>query len=240
MNPKRITNIASRNPNPNKILRRLPLAAIALLLPTPALAHHGMGGQPPETFFQGLLSGLAHPVIGLDHLLFLLMAGVLAGSLEAAARYRASALFVVSGLLGTSVHLAAIDLPAAEALIAISVIAGGALVRSSRRPGIAALAALFAVAGVVHGYAYGESIVGVVGAPLSAYLAGLVLIQCAVVGGVAFILDSLDDRSSPISPILTQATSRRSRIQEGIAGGVRLAGSLAVAGGALFLALSLV
>jgi len=223
---------------PTKFLRCLPLAAIGLLMPEPAFAHHGMGGRPPETFAEGLLSGLAHPVIGLDHLLFLLMAGALAGSLEAAVRYRVAALFVVSGLLGTSVHLAAIHLPGAEALIAISVIAGGALVRSSRRPGIAPLAALFAIAGVVHGYAYAESIVGVEAAPLLAYLGGLVVIQCAVVGGVAFVLDALDDRSSPISTVLIQAGERRPRIQRGIAEGVRLAGSLAVAAGALFLALS--
>ena len=34
----------------------------------PALAHHVMGGRMPATFGQGFLSGLGHPVIGLDHL----------------------------------------------------------------------------------------------------------------------------------------------------------------------------
>jgi urease accessory protein len=223
-----------------KILRCLPLTTIVLLLPTPAFAHHLMGGEPPATFAQGLLSGLAHPVLGLDHFLFLLMAGALTGSLEATARYRMAALFVVSGLLGTSVHLAAIDLPGAEALIAISVIVGGALVRSSRRPGVAPLAGLFAVAGVLHGYAYAESVVGVENAPLLAYLGGLVVIQCAVVGGVAFALDASGDRSSPIPPILIEAGARPSRMRRGVASGVRLAGGLAIGGGALFLALSLV
>ena len=42
---------------------------------------------------------------------------------------------------------------------------------------------LFAVAGLVHGYALGESIVGAEPSPLLAYLAGLLIIQTAI--GVA-------------------------------------------------------
>src|SRR5262244_1869797 len=43
----------------------------ALLLADPAFAHHLMGGRMPSTFVEGLLSGLGHPVIGIDHLAFL-------------------------------------------------------------------------------------------------------------------------------------------------------------------------
>ena len=39
-----------------------------------------MGGATPATFWQGLASGVGHPVIGLDHLVFLLAAGVLFGA----------------------------------------------------------------------------------------------------------------------------------------------------------------
>ena len=208
----------------SKVVRCLSFAAIGLLLPAPAFAHHAMGGQPPETFLQGLLSGLVHPVIGLDHFLFLLMAGALAYSLETPLRYSTPALFVVSGLLGTSLHLAAINLPNAEVMIAISVIVGGGLVLSHRRLGAAPLGALFAVAGIFHGYAYAESIVGVERTPLVAYLSGLVLIQGAVVVGVPFGLRALNDLSRP--PY--------------VARGERWAGGVAVIGGALFLALNFV
>jgi urease accessory protein len=37
------------------------------LLAEPAFAHHLMGGRTPSTFADGLLSGLGHPIIGLDH-----------------------------------------------------------------------------------------------------------------------------------------------------------------------------
>ena len=44
-----------------------------LLLASPALAHHpfGMGDSSELTAWQGLLSGIGHPLLGPDHLLFL-------------------------------------------------------------------------------------------------------------------------------------------------------------------------
>ncbi len=205
----------------SKAVRCLSFAAAALFLPLPAFAHHGWGGRPPETFLQGFLSGLAHPVIGLDHFLFLLMAGALVRSLEKPVNHSAAALLVVSGLFGTSLHLAAVSLPTPEVMIAASVIVGGGLVLSRRRLGAASLCMLFAVAGIFHGYAYAESIIGVEGTPLVAYLSGLVLIQYAVVAGVPIALNALNDLSEP--PYVVR--------------GERLAGGTAVVGGALFLAL---
>ncbi|NJN32344.1 MAG: hypothetical protein HC824_19395, partial [Synechococcales cyanobacterium RM1_1_8] len=32
----------------------------------PALAHHPLGGRLPTNAFEGLMSGLAHPILGLD------------------------------------------------------------------------------------------------------------------------------------------------------------------------------
>ena len=40
-----------------------------------AVAHHVMDRNLPVTFMQGLLSGLGHPVIGLDHLAALIAVG---------------------------------------------------------------------------------------------------------------------------------------------------------------------
>ena len=36
-----------------------------------AMAHHAMGGRMPANFFEGFISGLAHPIIGLDHFAFI-------------------------------------------------------------------------------------------------------------------------------------------------------------------------
>ena len=39
-------------------------------LASPALAHQPMGGVVPETLLHGLMSGVGHPIIGLDHFAF--------------------------------------------------------------------------------------------------------------------------------------------------------------------------
>ncbi len=168
------------------------LAALGLSWPVPAFAHHAMGGEAPSTFLQGFLSGLAHPVIGPDHFVFLLTAGVLAHWLKSPLLYVTPALFVMFGLAGTGVHLAGFDLSSVEVVIALSVIVAGALVLSRRRPGLVALGLFFALAGVFHGYAYAESIIGAQSGPLVAYLAGLALTQFAVIMGVAASLRKLN------------------------------------------------
>ncbi len=168
------------------------VAALGLSLPAPAFAHHAVGGETPLTFLQGFISGLVHPVIGPDHLFFLLTAGVLAHWLKSPLLYATSVVFVLSGLAGTGLHLAGFDMSSAEVVIALSVIVSGAMVLSRRHPGVVALSLFFALAGVFHGYAYAESIVGAQSGPLVAYLAGLALIQVAIITAVAAALRKLN------------------------------------------------
>src|SRR6187401_3797779 len=97
----------------------------ALIAARPALAHHVMGGRMPATFGEGFLSGLGHPVIGLDHL-----AAVVAVGCLAAAHRSASALavaFVLAMMGGVALHLHGTAVPAAESLVALTVLALGAL-----------------------------------------------------------------------------------------------------------------
>lgn len=207
----------------SSLIRRFAVAALAVSISTPAFAHHGMGGQTPTTILQGLLSGLAHPVIGPDHLLFLIVSGVFVWMLDGAARYRAVAFLVAGQLLGTSIHLSAIGLPIVEAMIAVSVVVGGGLLFARRRPSAGQLAMLLMGAGTFHGYAFAESIVGAEATPLAAYLAGLALIQALVLVGISAALEAVERRSG--APL--------------VARGQRLAGGIAVAGGTLLLALAL-
>lgn len=170
----------------------------------PALAHHAMGGELPSTFSQGLLSGLGHPVIGLDHLAFLIAAGVIAG--VAGLRLWMPAVFVVASIVGVFIHVQEFNLPAVELLIALSVVALGVLLAADwSKLGKSAWAAIFAVAGVFHGYAFGESIVGAEQTPLFAYLIGLAVIQSAVGGGVALLAFNQVWKSSELAPRLVGA-----------------------------------
>lgn len=158
-------------------------SAAAMLAAEPALAHHVMDGRMPVTFGQGLLSGLGHPVIGLDHLAALVGAGLVAARMRRGLAL--PVLFVIAMAAGVAGHLARFDAPSIEVWVALSVVAlGAAAVAGSRVPaGFAAL--LFAAAGAVNGYALGESIVGAEPTPLAAYVVGLVAVQAAIATGVA-------------------------------------------------------
>ena len=160
-----------------------PRAAIACalslaLLPAPAFAHHVMDGAMPSTFTAGFLSGAGHPIIGLDHFAFI--AGVGIASAVVSGGFIAILAFIGATLAGCGLHLAGITLPLAEIVIAASVLLVGAMIMSGRALSVAAAAAVFAVTGLFHGYAYGESIFGAEQTPLLAYLIGFAAIQTAI------------------------------------------------------------
>lgn len=152
-------------------------ALFVAAMPAAAFAHHVMDGALPATPLQGLLSGLGHPVIGLDHLAALVAVGCVASLLPAGALLALG--FVIAGLAGVALHLGAFTLPAVEPLVAISVLALGLFAALALRRVVPA-AILFGLAGFVHGYALAESIIGAEPAPLYAYLAGLAIIQFAL------------------------------------------------------------
>ena len=183
------------------VIARGGLAAIAtLLLATPALAHHPFGGEAPQTVLQGLLSGLGHPVIGLDHLAFVIAVGLLAAVLR---RRTLPIVFLLAAVVGTGLHLAELNLPAPEVVISGSVLLFGLLAVTRRQLNAPTVMASAALAGIFHGYAYGEAIVGAEPMPLMAYLAGFTLIQGAIAYTSYFLSQrSLNrDRSAGVIPV---------------------------------------
>jgi len=163
----------------------LPLLAAALAA-GPAAAHHVMDGELPATFGQGLLSGLGHPVIGIDHLAFLVAVGVAVGI--GRLPLLTSATFVAASALGVALHVQGVPLPGAELAVAASVIVVGALLWRGVALSAGAWMGLFGLAGLFHGYAYGESIFGAGVTPLLAYLLGLVIVQSALATGIAVLV----------------------------------------------------
>ena len=172
----------------------LAMLAFALLgQPGDALAHHMIGDEVPRNFLEGFLSGLAHPIIGIDHFAFILAAGLIAAKVA-----RGKTLLVVflgASLSGCVVHLAGFTVTEANIVVAISVIGVGAFLVADKRTHWSLLATGFALAGVFHGYAYGETIVGAEPAPLTSYLVGLILIQYAVAMGAFAAARQFESRS---------------------------------------------
>ena len=160
------------------------------LVPTMAAAHHAMDGQLPDSLVAGLLSGLGHPVIGWDHLAFVLGIGVL--SALAGLGAGPVAVFVAGTVAGCLFHVGGVDLPAAELAIALSILGLAAAIALRRGRGPLMPLAM-GLAGLFHGYAYGESIVGAEPTPLVAYLAGFAVIQAAIGLGAARLVDWLSN-----------------------------------------------
>lgn len=184
----------------NRQLARSGLGLIVIALSSaPAFAHHVMGGRMPATFGEGILSGLGHPVIGLDHFGAVVAVGCLAAVHRAASALVVA--FVLAMMAGVALHLHGATVPGTEMLVALTVIALGALMLHHRQVPAGVALVLFAMVGVIHGYAFGESIYGAEPIPLYAYLLGLAVIQGAIALGAAKIARSLAQRSSDLSPL---------------------------------------
>jgi len=169
-----------------KIMKAFIVAATSLaVLPRIVWAHHFMGGGLPETFAQGLLSGFGHPVIGPDHAVFIVAAGFFLALVEGG-MWGVLAL-IAGSLFGAALHLTGFSLPGGEIGVALSVILIGGLLMARRRIRLSWLASCLALAGILHGYAYAESIFGAEATPLVAYLVGFSVIQLGI-AAAAFLI----------------------------------------------------
>ena len=155
-----------------------------LVFASPASAHHPMGGRVPSNFFEGFMSGLAHPVIGLDHLAFIVAIGLVASIKTQGILIPIS--FVLSAMLGTGLHLLGINLPVVELVVSASILLFGVLLASKNSPNALVIVGLSAIAGLFHGNAYGEAIFGAQTTALVSYLVGFTLIQLVISGASFF------------------------------------------------------
>ena len=179
-------------------LRTLALVIGIIILETlispPALAHHPLDGRLPANFFEGIMSGFGHPVIGFDHLAFVIASGLIA--LGIAGGMIIPIAFVIATSIGAGIHLASIDLPVPEIFIAASVVLFGILLifrgkKQQNRSYNFIILSLAALAGLFHGFAYGEGIFGAETTPLVAYLIGFTIIQLVISLGTYLLATKL-------------------------------------------------
>ncbi len=143
----------------------------APLLAAPASAHHLMElFQLKPGPMAGLLSGLGHPLLGPDHLLFLLSLGLV--GISQPRRWMLGLLAI--GLAASGFGLLVPHLPGAEALVALSLVALG-LVMLGHWPRWTLLPAI-----ALHGYVLSDAVIGWEPTPVAAYLLGLLLSQAAL------------------------------------------------------------
>ena len=135
-------------------LRTLPLAAAAILLAQPALAHEqaDVGG--------GLAAGLLHPLTGADHLIAMVAVGIWGAQLGAPAIWVLPITFPLVMAFGGVLGILHVPLPMPEVVIALSaLVLGGAVALRLKLP-FAAAAAIVAVFAIFHGHAHGAELPG--------------------------------------------------------------------------------
>ena len=183
------------------------LLSLLVLNAVPAYAHHPLAGSPMETFAHGILSGIGHPILGFDHLFFVVALGVAAAF---TGRQLLAPLFYLAAMVaGVLLCVSGMVLPAVEHVIAASIVVLGALVLMGLRLSLPTAGVLFAGAGLFHGWAFGQTIAGVeaAGAPvLAGYLIGLFALQWLVAVGAGYFASSgWKALSGDIRPRLTGA-----------------------------------
>lgn len=173
------------------------------LLASPAFAHHMESGQAPTGALAGLLSGLGHPLIGWDHALFLLAIGLLAAATGAVRAMPAA--FVLTVTAGVAVQYALPGLPVLPWLAPATVLAVAAGMLA--RPGtpLSLWIAVIAAAGLIHGQAYAQAIVGAEPTPLAAYLFGLALVQTALTVALALLVQRVPGLAARAGGLLRAA-----------------------------------
>ncbi len=145
------------------------LLPILLLAPTALIAH------PGHDHGDGFAAGLAHPLLGLDHLVAMLAVGVLAARLGGHAR-----LALPGSFLGGVLALGLLGFGGAENalvqhLVIASIIVLGGVLALALRPPLVVVVALAAIFGAAHGYAHGTGAAGDGG-----YLLGFLLATAAL------------------------------------------------------------
>lgn len=185
----------------NRIAARGLAAAAMGLAAAPAWAHHMEGGATPTTLMDGLLSGLGHPVIGADHALFLLAIGLLAALRRRI--WSLPAAFVVAMIGGVLGAVLLGDPLAVSALAPFTVVAVAVLMIAAPRTPETVLIPLALVAGLVHGTAFAQAIIGAEPTPIVAYLGGLASIQLVLTIGVALLARLLLNHlpARPVHPL---------------------------------------
>jgi urease accessory protein len=104
------------------------------------------------------LSGIKHPISGLDHVVAMIAVGLWGAQLGAPAIWVLPVAFPMVMALGGMLGLLGVPLPGIEVGIAASAILLGAAVMLELRPPLAAAAALVTFFAIFHGYAHGSEL----------------------------------------------------------------------------------
>ncbi|UCD82156.1 MAG: HupE/UreJ family protein [Desulfobacterales bacterium] len=130
------------------------LLALTILLATavPAFAHVQQGQA------QGFLTGVHHPVSGLDHVLAMIAVGLWGAQLGLPAVWLLPVAFPMMMAFGGFLGLLGLPLPGVEIGIALSAMLLGFMVAQEVKPSLVAAVLIVAFFAVFHGHAHGTEL----------------------------------------------------------------------------------
>ncbi len=129
------------------------LLVLALVLTSPTFLSAHEGGSAA-----GLLSGLIHPVSGLDHVLAMVAVGIWGAQLGQPAIWILPVTFPMVMALGGMLGLLGLPLPGVEVGIGVSALLLGFIIALDRHPGLGLAAALVGFFAIFHGHAHGAEL----------------------------------------------------------------------------------
>ena len=129
------------------------LAGLACLLVTHDAAAHEQAGVAG-----GLLSGLLHPVTGLDHLVAMVAVGLWGVQLGNPALWLLPVTFPLVMAMGGVLGILGVPLPVPEVMIALSALVLGTAVALQVQASLPVAATLVAVFALFHGHAHGAEL----------------------------------------------------------------------------------
>ncbi len=152
------------------------------------------------------MSGLQHPVVGLDHLAFIVVLGVVAALTRAGTPLILG--FLATAAIGTCARAANFDYPFVEQLVSLSVVLAGLLIALGLGAKKVLWLPLALIAGLLHGYAFGEEALGADRPVIAAYMLGVTVVCSALLVAVMLLA----------SKILPDAGSRTLRLAGALVG----------------------
>ena len=155
----------------------------SVFAPAAALAHPGHDGAG------GLAHGFVHPLTGIDHVLAMIVVGVLAAQYGGRALWLVPMSFLVAMAAAGAIGMAGIPVQIVEAGIGLSVVVPGLMIAFQIKPPTLAAMVVVGFFALFHGYAHGSEMPdGLAGLSSAAGLLGATALLLGAGAGLGLLL----------------------------------------------------
>lgn len=135
--------------HPSRFFSPLLLAVLALIFPSIAHAHVGIGHT------SGVIHGFSHPLMGLDHVCAMVAVGLWAAQCGGRSLWLVPLTFVSVMALGAFLGMAGVSIPFVEEWIIVSLLVLGVLIATAAKLPLPTSVLIIGLFAIFHGHAHG-------------------------------------------------------------------------------------